>query len=52
MAREVLGYHKLSDEGRRHFEAFFAVAKGLPVSDAQLWGDAKSLSARRRRHKT
>lgn len=31
---EVLGYHKLSEEDRRHFEAFFTAAKILPVSDA------------------
>ena len=31
---EVLGYHKLSDADRLHFEAFFAAAKILPVSDA------------------
>src|SRR5437667_171933 len=28
---EVLGYHKLSEEDRRHFEAFFAAAKVLPI---------------------
>lgn len=31
---EVLGYHKLSDEDRLHFEEFFAAARVLPVSDA------------------
>ncbi|HBI47099.1 MAG TPA: PIN domain nuclease [Planctomycetales bacterium] len=31
---EVLGYHKLSELDRRHFEAFFAAANILPVSDA------------------
>ena len=31
---EVLGYHKLSEEDRLHFEAFFAAAKVLPISDA------------------
>jgi predicted nucleic acid-binding protein len=31
---EVLGYHKLSHDDRLHFEAFFAAAKILPVSDA------------------
>jgi hypothetical protein len=35
---EVLGYHKLSEEDRRHFEAFFAAAKILPVSDAVAAG--------------
>lgn len=31
---EVLGYHKLSDEDRIHFEAFFGASTVLPVSDA------------------
>jgi len=31
---EVLGYHKLADNDRRHFEAFFAAAEVLPISDA------------------
>jgi predicted nucleic acid-binding protein len=30
---EVLGYHKLSDDDRLHFEKFFAAAQLLPVSD-------------------
>jgi len=31
---EVLGYHKLTAEDRQHFEAFFAAAVVLPISDA------------------
>lgn len=31
---EVLGYHKLSDDDRTHFEQFFAAAQVLPVSEA------------------
>ena len=31
---EVLGYHKLSEEDRLHFEKFFAATRVLPVSDA------------------
>jgi predicted nucleic acid-binding protein len=31
---EVLGYHKLTAEDRQHFEAFFAAAHVLSVSDA------------------
>ncbi len=31
---EVLGYHKLGEADRRHFEAFFAAAEVLPVSEA------------------
>jgi toxin FitB len=30
---EVLGYHKLSAAERAHFEAFFAAAEVLPLSD-------------------
>ena len=33
---EVLGYHRLTEDDRRHFEAFFAVTQVLPVSDAVL----------------
>jgi toxin FitB len=33
---EVLGYSRLSDEERRHFEAFFAFATVLPISDEVL----------------
>ncbi len=33
---EVLGYPRLSDEERRHFETFFASATILPTSDAVL----------------
>lgn len=31
---EVLGYHKLSATDRAHFEAFFAAAEVLPLSDS------------------
>ena len=31
---EVLGYHRLSDEDRIHFEAFFGASTVLPLSDA------------------
>ena len=31
---EVLGYHKLSAADRVQFEAFFAVAEVLPLSDS------------------
>lgn len=43
---EVLGYHKLSEEDRLHFEAFFAAAKVLPVSDAVV---ARAVSLRQSR---
>ncbi len=33
---EVLGYHGLTDTERQHFEAFFATAPVLPLSDAVL----------------
>ena len=33
---EVLGYHKLTDEARTHFEEFFAVARVLPVSSSVI----------------
>jgi len=33
---EVLGYSRFSDDERRHFEAFFASATILPISDAVL----------------
>jgi len=33
---EVLGYPRISDEERQHFEAFFAAATILPISDAVL----------------
>ncbi len=31
---EVLGYHKLSEADRAHFEVFFAAAEVLPLSDS------------------
>jgi predicted nucleic acid-binding protein len=31
---EVLGYHKLSLDDRAHFEAFFAAAEVLPLSES------------------
>ncbi|MGH9434232.1 MAG: type II toxin-antitoxin system VapC family toxin, partial [Terriglobia bacterium] len=33
---EVLGYPRLTKEERSHFEAFFAAATILPISDAVL----------------
>ena len=33
---EVLGYHRLSDSERRHFEAFFTEAQILPLSQPVL----------------
>jgi predicted nucleic acid-binding protein len=30
---EVLGYHKLTDDDKKHFEEFFAAATVLPVTD-------------------
>lgn len=30
---EVLGYHKLSEHDRQHFEAFFGAALILPISE-------------------
>lgn len=33
---EVLGYHRLTEEERQHFEAFFAAASVLPLSQDVL----------------
>ena len=33
---EVLGYHKLSEQEREYFEAFFTAATVLPISDGVL----------------
>jgi predicted nucleic acid-binding protein len=33
---EVLGYHKLTDQERRHFESFFAAASVLAISQSIL----------------
>ena len=33
---EVLGYHRLTEQERKHFEMFFAAATVLPISDAVL----------------
>lgn len=33
---EVLGYHRLTEQERRHFEAFFAAASVLPLSQSVL----------------
>lgn len=33
---EVLGYHRLSEVEREHFEAFFAAAAVLPISAAVI----------------
>ena len=42
---EVLGYHKLGEVDRKHFEAFFAAAEVLPIDDAVV---AKAVGLRRR----
>lgn len=44
---EVLGYPRLGDEERRHFEAFFASATILPISFAVL-DEAVRLRQRRK----
>jgi toxin FitB len=33
---EVLGYHRLTEESRQHFEEFFGVVEVLPISQAVL----------------
>ncbi len=33
---EVLGYHRLTEQGRRHFEAFFAAAPVLNIGSTVL----------------
>lgn len=33
---EVLGYHRLTEQERRHFESFFAAAPVLPIDEAVL----------------
>ncbi len=33
---EVLGYHRLTEQERQHFEAFFAAASVLPLSQSVL----------------
>jgi predicted nucleic acid-binding protein len=33
---EVLGYHRLTDQERQHFEAFFAAASVLPLTQDVL----------------
>ncbi len=43
---EVLGYHKLSEVDRAHFEAFFAAAEVLPLSDSVV---ARAVSPRQAR---
>ena len=43
---EVLGYHKLSEDDRRHFEAFFAASNVLPITDAVV---AQAVSLRQSR---
>lgn len=43
---EVLGYHKLTDEDRVRFEAFFSATKILPISDAVIF---RSISLRQSR---
>ena len=43
---EVLGYHKITPRERSHFEAFFAAAVVLPVSEAVI---AKAVALRQTR---
>lgn len=43
---EVLGYHKLSVDDRVHFEAFFAAAEVLPLSDSVV---ARAVAVRQAR---
>jgi toxin FitB len=33
---EVLGYHRLTEQQRQHFEAFFQIAQVLPISQDVL----------------
>ncbi len=44
---EVLGYHKLSERERQHFEEFFAVASMLAISDDVLAQAVKLRQSRR-----
>lgn len=46
---EVLGYHRLTDADRQHFEEFFAAATMLPISDAVL---AQAVQLRQNRKMT
>jgi predicted nucleic acid-binding protein len=46
---EVLGYHKLTEPDRRHFEAFFGAAVVLPVSNAVI---AQAVALRQARKMT
>jgi predicted nucleic acid-binding protein len=43
---EVLGYHKLSADDRAHFEAVFAAAEVLPLSDSVV---ARAVAVRQAR---
>jgi predicted nucleic acid-binding protein len=44
---EVLGYHRLTDLERRHFEDFFAATVALPISDAVVAQAVRLRQARR-----
>jgi len=44
---EVLWYHRLTEQDRQHFEAFFAVASVLPLSGAGM-DEAVKLRQRRK----
>jgi len=44
---EVLGYHKLSERERQHFEEFFAVASILAISDDVLTQAVKLRQSRK-----
>lgn len=44
---EVLGYHRLTEQERQYFEAFFAVASVLPLSQAVLEAAVKLRQTRK-----
>src|SRR5712692_6607659 len=44
---EVLGYHRLGEDERRHFEAFFAAATILPITQPVLEEAARLRQQRR-----
>jgi len=46
---EVLGYHRLTEESRLHFEEFFGVVEVLPISQAVL---ARAVTLRQIRRMT
>jgi predicted nucleic acid-binding protein len=44
---EVLGYHRLTEAERQHFQEFFAAATVLPLSDAVIEHAVKLRQARK-----